>query len=215
MTQLVDLLGHPERAFPSIHLTGTNGKTSTARMIDSLLPRLRAPARALHVAAPGVGDRAHRDRRAAGRPPEVLGRAYDDVLPYVELVDAQSPEPVTYFELMTAMAFSAFADAPVDIGVIEVGMGGTWDATNVIDGAVQVVTPVSLDHPELGRRWPRSPARSPASCGPTPSAILGQQAAEAAEVLLRRASELGHHRRAGGHRVRGRRTGRSRSAGRC
>src|SRR3954449_10577515 len=127
ITRLLDLLGSPQRAFPSIHLTGTNGKTSTARMIDSLLRAFGLrPGRYTSPHLESLAERIAIDGRPASG--EVLNAAYDDVLPYVELVDANSPEPVTYFELMTAMAFSAFADAPVDIGVIEVGMGGTWDA---------------------------------------------------------------------------------------
>jgi dihydrofolate synthase/folylpolyglutamate synthase len=113
------------------------------------------------------------------------------VLPYVELVDAGSPEPVTYFELLTAMAFSAFADAPVDIGVIEVGMGGTWDATNVIDGRVQVITPIALDHPELGSTVAEVAGEKAGILRPDGVVVLGQQPVEAAEVVLRRAAELG------------------------
>jgi dihydrofolate synthase/folylpolyglutamate synthase len=98
---------------------------------------------------------------------------------------------VTYFELMTAMAFSAFADAPVDVGIIEVGMGGSWDATNVVDGRVQVVTPVALDHPELGSTLAAVAGEKSGILRADGVAILGQQPVEAAEVLLRRASELG------------------------
>lgn len=190
MTQLVDLLGHPERAFPSIHLTGTNGKTSTARMIDSLFRAFGLrPGRYTSPHLESLAERIALDGRPA--PAGVLNAAYDDVLPYVELVDAQSPEPVTYFELMTAMAFSAFADAPVDIGVIEVGMGGSWDATNVIDGAVQVVTPVALDHPELGSTLAEVAGEKAGILRADGVAVLGLQPVEAAEVLLRRAGELG------------------------
>src|SRR3954454_8129676 len=190
MTQLVDLLGHPEQAFPSIHLTGTNGKTSTARMIDSVLRAFGLrPGRYTSPHPVSLAERiAIAGRMASG---EVLIAAYDDVLPYVELVDASSPEPVTYFELMTAMAFSAFADAPVDIGVIEVGMGGTWDATNVIDGRVQVVTPIALDHPELGSTLAEVAGEKAGILRADGVVVLGQQPLEAAEVLLRRAGELG------------------------
>ncbi|HSP38222.1 MAG TPA: folylpolyglutamate synthase/dihydrofolate synthase family protein [Frankiaceae bacterium] len=190
MTQLVDLLGHPEQSFPSIHLTGTNGKTSTARMIDALFRGFGLrPGRYTSPHLESLAERIAIDGRPASA--EVLNRAYDDVHPYVELVDASSPEPVTYFELMTAMAFSAFADAPVDIGVIEVGMGGTWDATNVIDGAVQVITPIALDHPELGSTLSEVATEKAGILRPDGTVILGLQSVEAAEVLLRRASELG------------------------
>jgi dihydrofolate synthase / folylpolyglutamate synthase len=190
MAQLVDLLGHPEQSFPSIHLTGTNGKTSTARMIDSLLRAFGIrPGRYTSPHLESITERIAID----GDPitPEQLGAAYDDVLPYVELVDSLSPERVTYFELMTAMAFSAFADAPVDVGVIEVGMGGSWDATNVIDGRVQVITPVALDHPELGSTLTEVAGEKAGILRADGVVVLGQQPVEAAEVLLRRAGELG------------------------
>src|SRR3954467_15202471 len=186
MTQLVDLLGHPEQAFPSIHLTGTNGKTSTARMIDSVLRAFGLrPGRYTSPHLESLAERIAIDGRPASG--EVLNAAYDDVLPYVELVDANSPEPVTYFELMTAMAFSAFADAPVDIGVIEVGMGGTWDATNVVDGRVAVITPIGLDHRELGDTVVAVAGEKAGIVPPGATLITAQQPVEAAEVLLRRA----------------------------
>jgi dihydrofolate synthase/folylpolyglutamate synthase len=190
MTRVVDLLGHPEQAFPSIHLTGTNGKTSTARMIDALLRAFGLrPGRYTSPHLESVAERIALDGRPASA--QVLNQAYDDVLPYVELVDSTSSEPVTYFELLTAMAFSAFADAPVDIGVIEVGMGGTWDATNVIDGRVQVITPIALDHPELGSTLAEVAGEKAGILRADGVVVLGQQPVEAAEVVLRRASELG------------------------
>jgi dihydrofolate synthase/folylpolyglutamate synthase len=190
MTRLVDVLGHPEQAFPTVHLTGTNGKTSTARMIDALFRAFGLrPGRYTSPHLESIAERIAIDGQPASA--AVLNRAYDDVLPYVELVDEGSPEPVTYFELMTAMAFSAFADAPVDIGVIEVGMGGSWDATNVIDSAVQVITPVALDHPELGSTLTEVAGEKAGILRPDAVVILGLQPVEAAEVLLRRASELG------------------------
>ena len=190
MRMLVDLLGQPQRAYPTIHLTGTNGKTSTASMIDSLLRafglrtgRYTSP----HLES--VTERISIDGLPV--PPEVFVKAYDDVIPYVELVDAQSAERVTFFELLTAMGYSAFADAPVDLGIIEVGMGGTWDATNVIDAAVQVVTPISLDHPELGSTVTEVATEKAGILRADAIAILGRQPAESAAVLLRRAAELG------------------------
>jgi dihydrofolate synthase/folylpolyglutamate synthase len=190
MTELVDLLGHPERAFPSIHLTGTNGKTSTARMIDSLLRGFGLrPGRYTSPHLDSLAERIAVDGRPVSG--QALNAAYDDVLPYVELVDAGSDQPVTYFELMTAMAFSAFADAPVDIGVVEVGMGGSWDATNVIDSVVQVITPIALDHPELGSTLTEVATEKAGILRAGSTVIIGQQSLEAAEVLLRRAAELG------------------------
>jgi dihydrofolate synthase/folylpolyglutamate synthase len=188
---LADLLGHPERAFPVIHLTGTNGKTSTARMIDSLLGGgfgLR-PGRYTSPHLESVTERISIDGRPVSA--EVFARAYDDVAPYVELVDARHAERVTFFELLTAMAFSAFADAPVDVGVIEVGLGGTWDATNVVDSSVQVVTPISLDHRELGSTVEEIATEKAGILRPDTVAVLGQQPLGAARVLAARAEELG------------------------
>jgi dihydrofolate synthase/folylpolyglutamate synthase len=190
MRTLVDLLGHPEQAYPSIHLTGTNGKTSTARMIDTLLRafglrtgRYTSP----HLER--VTERISIDGQPASA--EVFVRAYDDVADFVAIVDAQSEEQVTFFELLTAMAFSAFADTPVEVGVIEVGMGGTWDATNVIDGLVQVVTPISLDHRELGDTVAEVATDKSGILRPGGYAILGSQTPEAASVLMKKVAELG------------------------
>jgi len=145
ITDLLDLLGSPQRGYPSIHVTGTNGKTTTARMVDALLRafgirtgRYTSP----HLES--VTERIAID----GQPldPERFAATYDDVAPYAEIVDGRHAERVTYFELLTAMAFAAFADAPVDVAVVEVGLGGRWDATNVVGASVAVVTPIGLDH---------------------------------------------------------------------
>ncbi|MDQ1684182.1 MAG: dihydrofolate synthase / folylpolyglutamate synthase, partial [Frankiaceae bacterium] len=145
ITDLLDLLGSPQRAYPSIHVTGTNGKTTTARMIDALLrafgirtgrytsPHLESVTE--RIALDGVPlDPAH------------FAETYDEVSTYAEIVDGRHPDKVTYFEFLTAMAFAAFADAPIEIGVVEVGLGGRWDATNVVNAPVAVVTPIGLDH---------------------------------------------------------------------
>src|SRR4051794_7230754 len=144
---LMDVLGSPQRAYPAIHLTGTNGKTSTARMIDALLR-----AHGLHT---GRYTSPHlemvRERISLDGEPvseERLVTVYDEIAPVADLIDKQVPEPLTYFDMTTAMAFATFADAPVDIAVIEVGMGGEEDATNVIEAGVSVITPIGLDHTE-------------------------------------------------------------------
>jgi dihydrofolate synthase / folylpolyglutamate synthase len=142
---LLDLLGSPQRSFPSIHITGTNGKTTTARMADALLREFglrtgRYTSPHLHEVTERIaldGKPLDADRFAA---------TYDDIAPYLEFVDGRHPERMTFFEVLTGMAFAAFAEAPVDVGVIEVGLGGRWDATNVIDAPVAVVTPIGLDH---------------------------------------------------------------------
>ncbi|ONH24373.1 dihydrofolate synthase [Pseudofrankia asymbiotica] len=190
MRDLVDLLGHPERSFPVVHLTGTNGKTSTARMIDALLRAFGLrPGRYTSPHLESVTERISIDGPPAST--EVFARAFDDVLPYVEIVDGRHPERVTFFELLTAMAFSAFADAPVDVGIVEVGMGGTWDATNVVDSVVQVVTPIGLDHRELGSTVEEVAGEKAGILRPDALAVLGTQPLGAARVLAERAAELG------------------------
>ncbi len=146
---VMELLGDPQRTFPVIHLTGTNGKTSTTRIIESLLREMglktgRFTSPHLH---------SMRERIALSGEPisaEQFLAAYDEVMPFVEMVDARSLADggprMTYFEVLVAIAYAAFADAPVDVAVVEVGLGGSWDATNVADGSVAVVTPIALDH---------------------------------------------------------------------
>jgi dihydrofolate synthase/folylpolyglutamate synthase len=144
---LMDVLGSPQRAYPSIHLTGTNGKTSTARMIDGLLR-----AHGLHT---GRYTSPHletvRERISLDGEPiseERLAAVYDEVAPLAQLIDERSAEPLTYFDMTTALAYATFADAPVDIAVVEVGLGGEEDATNVLEAGVCVITPIGLDHTE-------------------------------------------------------------------
>jgi dihydrofolate synthase/folylpolyglutamate synthase len=144
---LMDVLGSPQRAYPAIHLTGTNGKTSTARMIDALLR-----AHGLHTGRytsphlETVRERISLDGEPVSE--DRLAAVYDEVAPLAELIDKRVSEPLTYFDMTTAMAFAAFADAPVDIAVVEVGLGGEEDATNVIEAGVCVITPIGLDHTE-------------------------------------------------------------------
>ncbi|MEE1749657.1 MULTISPECIES: bifunctional tetrahydrofolate synthase/dihydrofolate synthase [unclassified Streptomyces] len=187
---LMDVLGDPQRAYPSIHITGTNGKTSTARMIEALLGafdlrtgRYTSP----HVQS--ITERISLD----GSPiaPERFIEAYEDIKPYVEMVDAQQPYRLSFFEVLTGMAYAAFADAPVDVAVVEVGMGGSWDATNVIDASVAVVTPISLDHTDRLGTTPAEIAGEKAGIikqGAT--VILAQQPVDAAQVMLKKAVEV-------------------------
>ena len=156
MQALMDLLGSPQRSYPCIHIGGTNGKTSVARMIDALLTALQQ--RTGRATSPHLQSATERIA-IDGRPisPARYVEVYREIEPFVQMVDAQSqagqlgePGPaMSKFEVVTAMAFAAFADAPVDIGVIEVGMGGRWDATNVIDAPVAVITPIGMDHTEF------------------------------------------------------------------
>jgi len=191
ISALATLLGDPQRAYPVIHVTGTNGKTSTARMIETLL-RARGLRTGLFTSPhlSNVRERIVVDGEPL--PVEAFLASYDDVAPYVALVDEREPLRLSFFEVLTAMAFAAFADAPVDVAVIEVGLGGTWDATNIADGAVAVETPISIDHTRyLGSTIEEIAGEKAGIIKPGAVAILGQQPLAAAEVLLRRVAEVG------------------------
>lgn len=145
----LNLMGDPQTAYRSIHITGTNGKTSTARMIEAVLReqglrtgRFTSP----HLNT--VRERISIDGRAISRADFV--QTWEEVAPFIELTDRWSGEhggpAMSFFEVFTVMAYSAFAMAPIDVAIVEVGMGGQWDATNVIDADVAVLMPVDLDH---------------------------------------------------------------------
>ncbi|WP_084129865.1 folylpolyglutamate synthase/dihydrofolate synthase family protein [Demequina sp. NBRC 110055] len=144
-----ELLGDPQRSFKSIHLTGTNGKTSTARMAESLVRE--------HGLRTGLFTSPHltsvRERiQIDGEPiaQDDFIRLWSEVAPIIHLVDARAVEVggprMSFFEVLVVLAYAAFADAPIDVAVIEVGMGGVWDATNVADGDVAVIAPIAMDH---------------------------------------------------------------------
>lgn len=147
--RLATLMDDPQLTYASIHVTGTNGKGTVARVVTDV-----ACANGLTTGcytSPHLLDVTERFRVcAADISRKEFGEAYGYLLPFLELVDAQAEDRVTFFEVLTALAFVWFADKPVGLGVFEVGMGGTWDATNLVAGDVAVITPVSLDHPELG-----------------------------------------------------------------
>ncbi|KAA1418798.1 bifunctional folylpolyglutamate synthase/dihydrofolate synthase [Nocardioides humilatus] len=186
-----ELLGDPQRTYRSIHLTGTNGKTSTARMVDALL---RA-----HELRTGRFTSPHVEKMSErisidGDPldDDAFVRAFNDIAAYTHLVDAAEPHPLSFFETVVGMAYAAFADAPVDVAVVEVGMGGSWDATNVIDADVAVLTPIALDHANyLGTTLAEIAQEKAGIIKEGAVAVLAEQADEAAEVLLRRAAEVG------------------------
>lgn len=147
--RVVELLGDPQRSYPIIHITGTNGKTSTSRIAESILRAhglrtglLTSP----HLVR--VNERIMIDGEPISN--EAFVANWRDITPYLGMVDAELEAagdlPLTFFEAFTALAFACFADAPVDAAVIEVGMGGEWDSTNVADGQVAVFAPISLDH---------------------------------------------------------------------
>ncbi|WP_110206094.1 bifunctional folylpolyglutamate synthase/dihydrofolate synthase [Nocardioides daejeonensis] len=187
----VELLGDPQRSYRVVHLTGTNGKTSTSRMIDTLLRALDL--RTGRFTSPHV-ERMTERISIDGEPvdDEAFVRAFNDVAPYTWLVDAEQPHPLSFFETVVGMAFAAFADAPVDVAVVEVGMGGGWDATNVADGDVAVVLPVAMDHAQYLGDDLRLIAREKAGIiKPGSRVVLAEQSPEVAAVLLERVVEVG------------------------
>ena len=147
--RVLELLDDPQRTYRVIHVTGTNGKTSTSRIIESLLrslglrtglftsPHLERFTERILIDGEPVADAAVAD-------------AWDEIQPFVQIVDAEleasGDAPLTFFELLTVLAFVACADAPIDVLVLEVGMGGEWDSTNTADGDVAVFTPIDIDH---------------------------------------------------------------------
>ncbi|XLN84010.1 bifunctional folylpolyglutamate synthase/dihydrofolate synthase [Corynebacterium tuberculostearicum] len=198
---LMDLLGHPERSFDVIHIAGTNGKSSTARMVDSLL-------RAFHRRV-GLVTSPHLQRVTErigidGQPihPRDYVRIWHEIKPFVEMVDAQSDVPMSKFEVLVGLSYAAFADAPVDVAVVEVGLGGRWDATNVVNADVSVITPVGLDHTDYlgdtlaeiagekaGIIKPREDADDPL----TPNeniVVVAEQDPEAMRVILQQAVDV-------------------------
>ena len=192
---VMELLGDPQRTFPVIHLTGTNGKTSTTRMIETLCRE--------HGLTTGRFTSPHlhsvRERIAiAGQPisAERLLAVYDEVLPYIEVIDARSAESggprMTFFEVFVALAYAAFADAPVDVAVVEVGMGGGWDATNIADGSVAVITPIAIDHTHfLGTTVEESAHEKSGIIKAGAIAVSSIQGEDVATILLDRSEEVG------------------------
>jgi dihydrofolate synthase/folylpolyglutamate synthase len=147
--RLLDMLDNPQRTYRVVHVTGTNGKTSTSRIIESLL---RA-----HGLRTGLFTSPHLERFTErivvdGEPADdgAIADAWEELTPFVGLVDAElaaaGDAPLTFFELLTVLSFVVFADAPVDVAVVEVGMGGSWDSTNTADGDVAVFAPIGIDH---------------------------------------------------------------------
>ena len=198
---LMDLLGHPERSFDVIHIAGTNGKSSTARMVDSLL-------RAFHRRV-GLVTSPHLQRVTErigidGQPihPRDYVRIWHEIKPFVEMVDAESDVPMSKFEVLVGLSYAAFADAPVDVAVVEVGLGGRWDATNVVNADVSVITPVGMDHTDYlgetiteiagekaGIIKPREDADDPL----TPNeniVVIAEQDPEAMRVILQQAVDV-------------------------
>jgi dihydrofolate synthase / folylpolyglutamate synthase len=188
---LVDALGSPQLSYPTIHIGGTNGKTTTSRMIDSLLFSMGL--RTGRFTSPHL--ETYRERIAInGEPiePKELIFAYNDIAAYFDFIDSKFDNPVSFFEAVTALAFAAFAEHPIDIGIIEVGMGGEWDATNVVQADVSVITPIGLDHMEyLGNTLVEIATTKAGIIKEGGFAVLSQQEPEVAVELLRKAAEVG------------------------
>mgnify|MGYP000950266545 CR=1 FL=1 len=190
----LDILGDPQRSYPSIHVTGTNGKTSTSRMIDSLLGafgmktgRFTSP----HLI--DVRERISLEGHPITR--EGFVRAWEDIAPYVGMVDERCQEEggarLSFFEVFTIMAYAAFADYPVDAAVVEVGMGGRWDATNVIDAGVAVITPIALDHTKwLGSTLAQIAREKAGIIKPGQVVVIMKQQEEVLDILLEQARSV-------------------------
>lgn len=200
ISALLELLGSPQRGYPSIHIGGTNGKTSVARMVDALLTALHR--RTGRTTSPHLQSAVERIA-IDGRPisPATYVDTYREIEPFVELVDKQSQATgdgprLSKFEVLTAMAFAAFADAPIDVAVVEVGLGGRWDATNVVNAPVVVITPIGVDHvdylgetvTEIAGEKAGIITKQADDLIPTDTvAVIARQPHEAMEVLLAQA----------------------------
>ncbi len=207
ISALMEMLGSPQLGYPSIHIGGTNGKTSVARMIDSLLTAFsRRTGRTTSPHLQSAVERISIDGSPAS--PATYVNTYREIEPFVELVDQQSQAGVlgeagprlSKFEVVTAMAFAAFADAPIDVAVVEVGLGGRWDATNVVNAPVAVITPISIDHvaylgetlaaiagEKAGIITKQSEDLVPLGADASTVAVIARQPPEAMEVLLAQA----------------------------
>jgi dihydrofolate synthase/folylpolyglutamate synthase len=188
---LVDILGSPQLTYPTIHIGGTNGKTSTSRMIDSLLFEMGL--RTGRFTSPHL--ESFLERIAINGEPisaAELIYSYNDIAAYLDLMDQKFPHPISFFEAITALAFVAFAEHPIDIGVIEVGMGGQWDATNVVDPDVCVIMPIGLDHTEyLGETLTEIAQTKAGIIKEGGFVILAQQEPESAVELLKQVAAVG------------------------
>jgi len=188
---LVDMLGSPQLTYPTIHVGGTNGKTTTSRMIDSLLfemglrtgrftsPHLESYLERIAINGESIDAKA-------------LIFSFNDISAYLDLMDTKFEDPISFFEAMTALAFAAFAEHPIDVGVIEVGMGGLWDATNVVNADVSVIMPIGLDHTEyLGETLTEIAQTKAGIIKEGGFVVLAQQEPECAVELIKQAALVG------------------------
>jgi dihydrofolate synthase/folylpolyglutamate synthase len=188
---LVDILGSPQLTYPTIHVGGTNGKTTTTRMIDALLfahglrtGRFTSPHLETYLERIAINGQSI--------DPKELIFSYNDIAAYLDLMDEKFEHPISFFEAITAIAFVAFAEHPIDVGVIEVGMGGQWDATNVVQADVSVIMPIGFDHMEyLGNTLHEIASTKAGIIKENGFIVLAQQEPEAAKELIRKAAEVG------------------------
>jgi dihydrofolate synthase/folylpolyglutamate synthase len=188
---LVDILGSPQMTYPTIHVGGTNGKTTTTRMIDALLfahglrtGRFTSPHLETYLERIAINGQSI--------DPKELIFSYNDIAAYLDLMDEKFEHPISFFEAITAIAFVAFAEHPIDVGVIEVGMGGQWDATNVVQADVSVIMPIGFDHMEyLGNTLHEIASTKAGIIKENGFIVLAQQEPEAAKELIRKAAEVG------------------------
>ncbi len=188
---LVDILGSPQLTYPTIHVGGTNGKTTTSRMIDALLfahglrtGRFTSPHLETYLERIAINGQSI--------DPKELIFSYNDIAAYLDLMDEKFEHPISFFEAITALAFVAFAEHPIDVGVIEVGMGGQWDATNVVEADVSVIMPIGFDHMEyLGNTLHEIASTKAGIIKENGFIVLAQQEPEAAKELIRKAAEVG------------------------
>ena len=191
--RVADLLGDVHRAFDVIHVTGTNGKTSVSRMIESILrayglrtglftsPHIRVVNERICIGGEPIGD-------------DALVANWLDIKPYVELVDtelvAKGESRLSYFEVLTVLALASFADAPVDVAVVEVGMGGEWDSTNIVESDVAVFTPIDIDHAQQLGHTIEAIARTKSGIIKPSSIVVSAAQDDVAEKVLREAAEM-------------------------
>ena len=189
ISALIDALGSPQLSYPTVHIGGTNGKTSTSRMVDALFSELEY--RTGRFTSPHLESFLERiSIKGESIKPAELIATYNDIALYLDLIDSRSDIPLSYFEAITAMAFVAFAEHPVDIGIIEVGMGGDWDATNIVQSAVSVLMPIGLDHMDyLGETIEEIARTKSGIIKPESHVVLAAQEPEVARILLEKVVE--------------------------
>jgi dihydrofolate synthase/folylpolyglutamate synthase len=187
---LADVLGSPQLSYPTIHIAGTNGKTTTTRLIDSLCYQLGM--RTGRFTSPHLESFLERIS-INGEPisPEGMIATYNDIALYLDLIDSKMSNKLSFFESMCALAFVAFAEYPVDVGIFECGMGGEWDSTNVISAAVSVVTPIGFDHMEyLGDTLEKIATTKSGIIKENSFAVLARQEAEVAQILMHKCAQV-------------------------